>query len=365
MDIINLLSQDNFITVNRTVAAIVGLEAAVILGELASEAKYWASREGLQDGFFFSTVENLEARTFLSAHSQRQAMTKMQQLDWITIEKRGMPAKRYIRINQEKIQQCLNDKSLKFLTTSDQNFEQQVVQNFNTNKNIYNKTIEKEKREEIKPAVNTQQEILAQVKEIREDDKLKEAFEEFIKMRKTIKAPLTDRALKMIINDTYKLGNGNPEKMRQILNQSIVNNWKGVYLLKTDRSKENPYKEIMIREGFDPDDITTGGKMDREKTLRLLSILCGVYKNGAGEDPEGTVKGWLLAFQDEDAEDIYKAARFHMSNNKYFPNPGDITEARKHARINYNDTPEMQHQDRLQPGAVDASEIMADLFGIE
>lgn len=149
MSILQALSADNFITVNRTAAAIVGLDAAVILGELASESLYWQNHKEGFDGWFYSTVENLEERTFLSAHSQRQAIQRLQDQGWIRVEKKGMPAKRYISINEEEIEKSLHDKSLKFLTTRRQKNERQDVKIFNTNKNINNKTIEKEKRKDI------------------------------------------------------------------------------------------------------------------------------------------------------------------------------------------------------------------------
>jgi len=149
MSILQSLSADNFITVNRTAASIVGLDAAVILGELASEALYWQQHKEGFDGWFFSTVENLEARTFLSGHSQRQAIQRLQDQGWIRVEKKGMPAKRYISINEEEIEKSLHDKSLNFLTTRRQKNERQDVQNFNDNKNIYNENIKEEKREDI------------------------------------------------------------------------------------------------------------------------------------------------------------------------------------------------------------------------
>lgn len=149
MSILQSLSADNFITVNRTAASIVGLDAAVILGELASEALYWQQHKEGFDGWFFSTVENLEARTFLSGHSQRQAIQRLQDQGWIRVEKKGMPAKRYISINEEEIEKSLHDKSLNFLTTRRQKNEQQDVKNFNDNKNIDNKNLKEEKREDI------------------------------------------------------------------------------------------------------------------------------------------------------------------------------------------------------------------------
>lgn len=152
MSILSILASDNFITVNRAVAKIVGLEAAVIFGELASEHNYWQKNNPEWDGSFFSTVENLEEKTFLSAHQQREAIKRLEDQGWLTMEKRGMPARRYIRLNEEKITESLNNQSLKFLTTSDSNFERPVVKNLNGKKNINKKNIEKEKREEDRQA---------------------------------------------------------------------------------------------------------------------------------------------------------------------------------------------------------------------
>ncbi len=156
MNILNLIATTNFITVNREIARIVGLEAAVVLGELASEAAYWSEHNPEYDGSFYSTIENLEERTFLSAHSQRLALNRLQEEGWVTVEKRGMPAKRYIRIHEEEIARVVNDKSLKFLTTSDEKNEPQDVKIFNTNKKKDKKNIEKEYKEgkETTPVVN-------------------------------------------------------------------------------------------------------------------------------------------------------------------------------------------------------------------
>ena len=156
MSVLDLICSDGFITVNRHIASIVGLEAAAVLGELASEYLYWQSHDPEFDGEFYSTIENLERRTYLSAHSQRIALNKLQENGWITVSKKGMPAKRYIRIHEEKINEVVNDKSLKFLTTGDQNFERQDVKIFNTNNNINNdkREIENNEDKDIIPVVN-------------------------------------------------------------------------------------------------------------------------------------------------------------------------------------------------------------------
>ena len=76
------------------------------------------------------------------------------------------------------------------------------------------------------------------------DDDLKNAFLEFIKMRKLIKKPLTDNALKLSINKLFKLSNDKDE-MIEIINQSIMNSWQSFYPLKEEKkeSKDKYFKD--------------------------------------------------------------------------------------------------------------------------
>ena len=61
--------------------------------------------------------------------------------------------------------------------------------------------------------------------------KLKETIYEFIKMRKTIKAPMTSNALKLMLKKLDKLSQVDDEKI-EIINNSILNSWKGIFSLK-------------------------------------------------------------------------------------------------------------------------------------
>lgn len=64
-----------------------------------------------------------------------------------------------------------------------------------------------------------------------------ERLNDFIKMRKSIKKPLTDRALKIIVNKLKKITQ-NEEEMRAMLDRSILNSWQDVYELKPEEKKE-------------------------------------------------------------------------------------------------------------------------------
>lgn len=75
------------------------------------------------------------------------------------------------------------------------------------------------------------------------NNELKEAIFEFIKMRKLIKKPVTDRALKGIFNKLDKLGCSDGEKIA-ILDQSIQNSWQGVFELKEPYEEPEHHREI-------------------------------------------------------------------------------------------------------------------------
>jgi hypothetical protein len=63
------------------------------------------------------------------------------------------------------------------------------------------------------------------------DEKVLSALKEFEKMRKSIKKPLTDRAKELIILDLQKLTD-KPTAWVEILNQSVLHSWQGVFPLK-------------------------------------------------------------------------------------------------------------------------------------
>ena len=68
------------------------------------------------------------------------------------------------------------------------------------------------------------------------DPVIRDAFLEFIKMRKTIKAPLTERALQLAIKKANDLGGGDPQKVKAVIEQSILNSWKGLFPLKDEKA---------------------------------------------------------------------------------------------------------------------------------
>lgn len=233
MSVIDILSNGNYIVVNKKIASDLGLYEAILLGELASEHKYWANIEKLEDGFFYSTVENIKENTTLSRKQQTRAMNTLEDKGIVTAVLKGIPAKRYVRINEDAILPYLLDKLVpNGLTSSSQTDELVGAKRTLNNNNNNNK--KESKKESIKERNHSgYDEILATIA----DDNLREAYLEYIKMRKMIKAPMTDRAIQMLINKVEQLEPGNTERQKLLLDTAILNNWKSVYPLKDNQTR--------------------------------------------------------------------------------------------------------------------------------
>lgn len=78
------------------------------------------------------------------------------------------------------------------------------------------------------------------------DEELKKTIYEFIKMRKAIKKPLTTRGLELMINKLKRITSNTNEQI-QILNNSIMNNWLGIFPLK-EEEKQKEKVEYVINE---------------------------------------------------------------------------------------------------------------------
>ena len=85
---------------------------------------------------------------------------------------------------------------------------------------------------------------------------IRAVFEDFIKMRKKIKAPLTERALELAIKKAYDLAQNDPEMVKAIVEQSIMKSWRGLFALKEENttkaviSSGNPFLALAEQEGL-------------------------------------------------------------------------------------------------------------------
>ena len=112
----------------------------------------------------------------------------------------------------------------------------QKLQESNTSNNTPTNTErKKERKKEDAQSATSYDEILSKIENL----SLRETFYEYIKMRKLIKAPMTDRALEMLVGKVQKLEPNSIDRQKKLLETAILNNWKSVYPLKDDEKGTN------------------------------------------------------------------------------------------------------------------------------
>jgi hypothetical protein len=68
-------------------------------------------------------------------------------------------------------------------------------------------------------------------------DEFEQSFNDFVEMRKSIKAVMTERAKELLLIKLCDLSKKDVQISINILNQSTLNNWKGIFQLKNDSEK--------------------------------------------------------------------------------------------------------------------------------
>ena len=97
--IIELLRADGSIVVNKRLAKALGLHEAIIYSELLSRYCYFADRGRLDaGGYFYNTIEDLQAGTTLSRRQQDKAIGNLVKAGLVKTKLFGMPAKRHFKI---------------------------------------------------------------------------------------------------------------------------------------------------------------------------------------------------------------------------------------------------------------------------
>ena len=99
MKILERLNPTNTGSYNRPIAHALGLAAAVVYAALINKQVYYEQHNMLdEEGFFYSTIADLEESTTLTKRQQRAAIKVLIDKGLIVSKRFGMPAKRYFRV---------------------------------------------------------------------------------------------------------------------------------------------------------------------------------------------------------------------------------------------------------------------------
>ena len=178
--------------------------------------KRWQGIE-VKRGEFVTSIDNLASGTNLTKSQVRTSLSKLQSSGEVIAK--SQQGKRYtiIRVCKFEEYQDSNEIAMKSQTFS--------------NEIATTKERKKEKKN----------------KKYYEDDALNQTFIDYVDMRKRIKAPMTDKAVKLAMNKLERLSQGDNDKAIKILEQSIINSWKGLFELKEEK-KTNKFNNFEGRQ---------------------------------------------------------------------------------------------------------------------
>lgn len=83
---------------------LLGAETAVFLGELIAKYSLWEERDDLdKDGFFYCTENKIKELTSWGWEKQNKMLKKLEDNGVLERVNRGLPLKRYVKLNLYKI----------------------------------------------------------------------------------------------------------------------------------------------------------------------------------------------------------------------------------------------------------------------
>ncbi|WP_244325251.1 conserved phage C-terminal domain-containing protein [Dolosigranulum pigrum] len=106
-----LMASSGYWVLNKQLVAMYGVETAFFLTSLAEAETYVTKGEG---GWFYQTIETVENLTGLTRYKQDRALKELVDDGVVETDVRGMPAKRYMKLNYKR----LHDKFVKLPQTS-------------------------------------------------------------------------------------------------------------------------------------------------------------------------------------------------------------------------------------------------------
>lgn len=128
--VLGMIGGSEYWIINKPLARVVGLEAAVLFSDLCQAQKYWDQKNG-RESYFFKVEGEIQEDTTLSPYKQRESLKRLKQEGLIKTKRKGTPAKKFYLIDSE----CLNNLLSKVFTTSCQKISQLEVKNFNNPNN--------------------------------------------------------------------------------------------------------------------------------------------------------------------------------------------------------------------------------------
>lgn len=227
MGVLQIIAKENFITYSKVVARKLGVNAAVLLGQ-------FCSYQNLAEGEFYREQSLIAEDTCLSIYEIRKAVDVLVENELLVVERKGVPAKNFYKIDENKLSDFLISRCEKFTHLEVENLDISYKEKNKCEKNNYNKKEEEEKKTSNLPVAKAKEKSLDDVIES-QPLSIQQPLREFVKMRKAIKKPITTYGLELAIKKLHGLAKTESQAVA-VIEQSVENSWQGFFALKKEKA---------------------------------------------------------------------------------------------------------------------------------
>lgn len=107
---IELLSNTGFIMYNKALAHLLGVNEAILVGELCAKYQYWLGEGSLlkNDGWFYITAKDIHTDTGLTPYQQRNAISKLRDAGILETRLADNPARLYFHLMENMLYNLLS-----------------------------------------------------------------------------------------------------------------------------------------------------------------------------------------------------------------------------------------------------------------
>ena len=228
MGVLQIIAKENFITYSKVAARKLGVNAAVLLGQ-------FCSYQNLAEGEFYREQSLISEDTCLSIYEIRKAVDVLVENELLVVERKGVPAKNFYKIDENKLSDFLISRCEKFTHLEVENLDISYKEKNKCENNNYNKKEEEEKKTSNLSVANAKEKSLDEVIEA-QPLSIQQPLREFVKMRKAIKKPITTHGLELAVKKLHELAKTESEAVA-VIEQSVMNSWQGFFALKKGRAE--------------------------------------------------------------------------------------------------------------------------------
>lgn len=244
---LDALGSSGYLLINKNLILKLGLLDAAIFSNYIDKHKYWKSRDEDFDGWFFLTFEAQKEELHISDYTLRQAKARFLKLKLLRVKRKGIPAKEYYKLDLGKIVKYIYpQKSISTLVSSDSGTLETSDSGTLFNNNKDNKTKLKNNTKKFSSVIP-------------EQDPFHPILQEWLEYKTAKKQSYaSERSVQAFLTKLKNLSNNNPDTAQAIIEESMANNWAGVFALQPNNKTSSPQKKRAYDE-----DVEYRKQMDR------------------------------------------------------------------------------------------------------